>query len=432
MIEVSHLTRRFGSLTAVDDVSFSLESGEVVGFLGPNGAGKTTTMRILTGYLAATSAHTLRVAGRDVLRESLEVRRHIGYLPESVPLYRDMRVHDMMMFQGRLHGMARTELKRRVGDVLERVGVLDRRLQFVGQLSRGLRQRVGLAVALLPSPEVLILDEPTSGLDPLQRAEVRNLIRELAGEHTVLLSSHILAEIESMSERVIVLRAGQVVADGSREELTHTLGGRGYVHCEAVVGDASAAAALLQSLPGVTSVQPCGRLGIHEGFNLYGEGDLREDVGALAAQQGWALRELSIQRPSLEELFAQLVLGGESPAPKLAQDVGVLDGKASEQDAGSVPLLGVPLEMAPSSTSASPETSSTPPASDCVDEGAPALGTPGQKAVFYSLNPFDGGASRDLSKPVNTGPPPGSDTPKGAPGPSPEAESQEGQEGGSA
>lgn len=381
MIEVSHLTRRFGSLLAVDDVSFTLEAGEVVGFLGPNGAGKTTAMRMLTGYLAATSAETLKVAGYDVLRDSLQVRKHIGYLPESVPLYSEMRVQEMMVFQGRLHGMSRGDLRRRVSEVLERVGVLDRSRQLVGHLSRGLRQRVGLAVALLPNPEVLILDEPTSGLDPLQRAEVRRLIRDLAGEHTVLLSSHILAEVESMSERVIILRQGRVVADGGREDLIATLGGQGHVRMEAVVGDAEAARDLLASLPGVEEVQITERVGIHDGFTLRGGGDLREDVGALAAQKGWALRELSEQRPSLESLFAALVLG-EGPL----------------EEARAAPTAAVVEPVAPQATSGKgldllPET----PADD-----APALGTVGQKDNFYSLNPFDGGGGRDLSKPVSS------------------------------
>jgi len=379
MIEVSHLTRRFGSLVAVDDVSFTLDAGEVVGFLGPNGAGKTTTMRMLAGYLAATSAETLKVAGLDVLRDSLNVRRHIGYLPESVPLYREMRVREMMSFQGRLHGMTRADRARRIPEVLERVGVLDRKQQLVGHLSRGLRQRVGLAVALLPNPEVLILDEPTSGLDPLQRAEVRALIRELAGEHTVLLSSHILAEVESMSERVIILRQGAVVADGSREELITTLGGRGHVRIEAVLGDADEAQQLLEALPGVEQVESTGRLGIHDGFTLSGEGDLREDVGALAAQRGWALRELTEQRPNLEALFARLVMGEpvvDEPRP-------------GTSESGSPPP-SVPLTSAPSGSGL-----------DLMPAAAP-LGTPGEKKDFYSLNPFDGGGSRDLSKPVSS------------------------------
>ncbi len=377
MIEVEHLTRRFGSHAAVDDVSFRLERGEVVGFLGPNGAGKTTTMRILTGFLPATSSARLEVACFDVLRQSLDVRRRIGYLPEAVPLYREMRVREMMVFQGRLHGMPRADLKREVPRVLERVGVLDRQAQLIGNLSRGLRQRVGLAVALLPDPEVLILDEPTSGLDPLQRREVRGLIRELADEHTVLFSSHILAEIENVCPRVIIVHEGRLVADGTQEDLMRRFAGSGHVRLEAVVGNVREAIGLLDSLDVVTRVDEQGRLGIHHAFDVFGEGDLREDVGALAAQRGWALRELSWRRPTLEELFARLVLGGEELAAGATAAL-----PAGESVARAV---GPQLELAPD---------------------PPASGPAGNK-VIYSLNPFDRGAARDLGQPMDPSPQPG-------------------------
>ncbi len=311
MIEVAHLTRRFGALVAVDDLSFRLEQGEVVGFLGPNGAGKTTTMRILTGYLPATSAQEVSVAGFDVLRRSLEVRRRIGYLPEAVPLYGEMRVREMMRFQGRLHGIDRAGLRRRVPEVLERVGVADRSGQLVSKLSRGLRQRVGLAVALLPDPEVLIFDEPTSGLDPLQRAQVRALIRGLAHDHTVLVSSHILAEVESICPRVIVLNDGRLVADGTRGELTAQLGGGEQVFVEAEVGDGAQAMQALAALSGVERIEERAVEGACHAFALSGSGDLRGAVGALAAERGWRLRELSYREASLEDLFARLMLGGE-------------------------------------------------------------------------------------------------------------------------
>jgi gliding motility-associated transport system ATP-binding protein len=383
MIEVAHLTRRFGSVLAVDDLSFSLEKGEVVGFLGPNGAGKTTAMRMLTGYLPATSAERLSVAGFDVLRQSMDVRRRIGYLPESVPLYREMRVGEMMRFQGRLHRMDRASLKRRIPEVLEQVGVADRESQLVGKLSRGLRQRVGLAVALLPMPEVLILDEPTSGLDPLQRAEVRALIHELASEHTVLLSSHILAEIESICPRVIILREGRLAADGTPGKLLEEMGGSGHVAFEAVVGDAAAAETLLASLPGVERVLAGERVGIHQAFAIHGQGDLREDVGALAMVQGWAVRELSWCRPTLEQLFARLVLGtdgGEwSATAPVAREP---ESQTPELQPPESKTIG--LELAPDSK---PE---------------PELGTPGQKKIIYSLNPFDQGGSRDLTRPMDT------------------------------
>jgi ABC-2 type transport system ATP-binding protein len=309
VISVQHLTRRFGSLTAISDLSFEIEQGEVVGFLGPNGAGKTTCLRILAGFLPATSGGA-SVAGFDVLKESLEVRRRIGYLAETVPLYNDQRVEEMLGFQGQLHSLSRSERARRIPAVLERVGLLDRRRQMVGQLSRGLRQRVGLAVALLPEPEVLILDEPTSGLDPLQRIEVRGLIQELALEHTVLLSSHILPEIEAVCPRVMILSEGRLAADGTHAQLVETLGGGSCVRFEAALGaEVQDAQRLLAGIPGAQRVDDRGRLGIHHCFDIQCDEDLREDIGALAAQRGWALRELSWQKPTLEELFARIALG---------------------------------------------------------------------------------------------------------------------------
>ncbi len=411
MIEVAHLFRSFGALQAVDDLSFHLEQGEVVGFLGPNGAGKTTTMRVLTGYLPASSAARLNVAGFDVLRQSMQVRRRIGYLPESVPLYREMRVREMMVFQGRLHGMSRAELRGRIPEVLERVGVADRQRQLVGTLSRGLKQRVGLAVALLPDPEVLILDEPTSGLDPLQRREVRALIRELADEHTVLLSSHILAEVESICPRVIILSEGRLVADGTPAELIHTLGGGGHVSFEAVVGDGTAARELLASLPGVDSVEDLGRTGIHHGFRLQGQGDLREDVGALASLKGWAVRELSWSQPTLEELFARVVVAsGEfeaslasGPPSTAASPLASASAPVADASAAASPGAGA-LELSPDQ--GAPVT----PALVAPAQDSPALGEPGKKQNFYSLNPFDGGDGRDLSRPVKGSPEDGDTT----------------------
>ncbi|HVS17250.1 MAG TPA: ABC transporter ATP-binding protein, partial [Planctomycetota bacterium] len=268
MIHVEHLTRRFGSIAAVDDLTFHIERGEVVGFLGPNGAGKTTVMRILTGYLPASSGRA-EIAGLDVLRQSLEVRRRIGYLPEAVPLYREHRVGEMLVFQARLHGLARREWKARIPEVLERVGLADRERSLIGQLSRGQRQRIGLAVALLPEPEVLILDEPTSGLDPLQRLEVRKLLGELAAEHTVLLSSHILPEIEAVAPRVIILDRGRMAADGTPAELVRRLGGGSALRLEAFVGaDVEAALRVLRAIPGVGEVRDLGRLGVHHVFEL--------------------------------------------------------------------------------------------------------------------------------------------------------------------
>jgi ABC-2 type transport system ATP-binding protein len=218
VIEVQHLTKRFGQLVAVDDVSFRVEQGEVVGFLGPNGAGKTTVMRILTAFLPATSG-TVRVAGADPFWQSLAVRRQVGYLPESVPLYAEMRVAEYLFHRARLKGVAACERKRRVAEVMERCGIPEVAHRLIGQLSRGYRQRVGLADALVNDPPILILDEPTVGLDPNQVRLVREMIRELGRDRTVLLSTHILSEVELICPRVIVLSAGRLVADGRTADI---------------------------------------------------------------------------------------------------------------------------------------------------------------------------------------------------------------------
>jgi ABC-2 type transport system ATP-binding protein len=388
VISVSHLTRRFGEFTALDDVSFEVAKGEVVGFLGPNGAGKTTTLRILAGYLPATSG-SARVAGFDVLRQSIEVRRRIGYLPEAVPLYREHRVLEMLEFQARLHGMSRDDTKRRIGEVLEKVGLTDRRRDLVGHLSRGLRQRAGLAVALLPDPEVLILDEPTSGLDPLQRIEVRGLIQDLGRRHTVILSSHILPEIEATCPRVLILHEGKLVADGTQDQLVKSHGSESHVRLEAFVGaDVEGARKLLGSLPGVRAVHDRGRLGVHHQFDVVCEEDLREDVGALAAAKKWAIRELSWRRPTLEQLFSEIAHGA---APRALATAVVAQDRSAVPVGSSLPLAAV---------------SSTP-------------ATRPPKAV-YNLNPFDMGAARDLGRP------------KTIDGPTPSASEQRARESGEA
>lgn len=403
MISVAHLTRRFGSLTALDDVSFEIQKGEVVGFLGPNGAGKTTAMRILTGYLPATSG-AASVAGFDVLRHSMEVRQRIGYLPESVPLYRELRVEEMLGFHARLHGMARARTRERIGEVLSRVGLAERRRELVGNLSRGLRQRVGLAAALLPEPEVLILDEPTSGLDPLQRLEVRAILRELAERHTVLVSSHILPEIEAVCPRVIILHRGRIAADGTQSELVRSLAGASHVRLEAVLGaDAAQAARLLGAIQGVREVRDRGRVGIHQQFELVCDLDLREDVGALARVRGWALRELSWRAPTLEQIFARIALGQdplesapEAPLVQNGEPRGVeLDlGPRAGAKPGPVPAR----DGSAAATACDVPSAREVPSAAAQDSKAPAA-PPARR--IYSLNPFDRGAERDLSRPVS-------------------------------
>ncbi|MEX1024355.1 MAG: ABC transporter ATP-binding protein, partial [Planctomycetota bacterium] len=323
------------------------ERGEIVGFLGPNGAGKTTTLRMLTGFLPP-SAGTISVAGHDILRDSLAVRQTIGYLPESVPLYAEHRVEEMLLFQGRLHGLARKEAQRRGAEVLARVGLAERARTPIGKLSKGQRQRVGLAVALLPDPDVLILDEPTSGLDPLQRIEVRGLVQELAERRTVLLSSHILPEIEAICPRVIVLHQGRVAADGTPGEMLADSPRGSFVRLEAMVGFDPAAPTTamerLRSLGGVLDVRDLGALGIYRGFEIVAQSDLREDVGALAMQSSWAVRELSWHAPTLEELFTRIALGlGDG------DDAGATPGAVAVRAPESAPSpSGLPvLDLAP-------------------------------------------------------------------------------------
>ncbi len=379
MIEVSGITRRFGAHVAVDDISFEVGQGEVVGFLGLNGAGKTTTLRMLSGYLPATKG-AAKVAGFDVLRDSMEVRRRIGYLPENVPLYGEQRVEEMLMMQARLHGMTRSSRAARIGEVLERVGVSDRRRQVIAGLSRGLRQRVGLAMALLHNPEVLILDEPTSGLDPVQRQEVRGLLRDLAIEHTVLLSSHILPEVEAVCPRTIIIHRGKVVADGTKDELVRGLGRGSCVRLEAVLGsDVEGAVQSLRSIGGVVGVRDLGQLGIHHVLEVDAVEDLREDVGALAHVKGWAIRELSYQQPTLEQVFARIAVGQ-------AAEVSGADSDGAQSQPAAAPAIEEPAGLGALPMSQAEE----PKGSD--------------DRQIYSLNPFDGGATRDLSKPTEAGP----------------------------
>lgn len=257
MIEVRELTRRYGAFTAVDRISFDVGGGEIVGLLGPNGAGKSTTMRMLTGYLPPTSGGAT-VAGYDVVRESAEVRRVLGYLPENCPLYHDMKVTEYLEFRGRLRRMDRATRRRRIGEVMERCWLTAMRGRLIGHLSKGYRQRVGLADSLLHDPKVLILDEPTVGLDPGQILETRKLIRELSGRHTVMLSTHILPEVEAVCGRVIVIAGGRVVATGTLAELRAGGIGGGSGERRFVVelrADAERALSLVRAVVGVTRAE---------------------------------------------------------------------------------------------------------------------------------------------------------------------------------
>jgi ABC-2 type transport system ATP-binding protein len=305
VLRAEGLVKRFEGLTAVDGVSFGVRRGEVFGFLGPNGAGKTTTIRILTGYMPATSG-AANVAGFDVFSQSLAARRQIGYLPESVPLYTDMRVREYLNFRAKLRGMSKPDRQKRLERVVEMCWLGEAVDRPIGQLSKGFRQRVGLADALIHDPKVLILDEPTIGLDPTQIREMRNLIRQLGGKHTVLLSSHILPEVEATCDRTIIIAAGRIVAQGTVEQLRHQILGGSRVIAE-LRGNGQQMRKDIAGLGGVRNVE----LQEQDGWNrllIETSGkDVREDVSQMAARKGWNLREIRLEVGSLEEFFVQVV-----------------------------------------------------------------------------------------------------------------------------
>ena len=313
MIEVQHLTKRYGPLTAVSDVSFRVERGEIVGFLGPNGAGKTTTMRVLTGYMPPTEGKAI-VAGYDVLEQPLEAKRRTGYLPETPPLYPEMTVVDYLTFVARIKGVPRGEVKSRVGSAMERTRVTDVVERHCGKLSKGYRQRVGLAQALLHNPEVLILDEPTAGLDPKQIIETRQLIKQLAGDHTIILSTHILPEVSQTCQRVVIINKGRVVAVDAPENLTSRLCGSEtmYVQVEAMGADVKST---LEKVPGVTQISLADTRDSLTGFEVRSEAgrDVRRELAAAIVSHGWGLLELRPLRMSLEEIFLHLTTE-ETPA----------------------------------------------------------------------------------------------------------------------
>lgn len=305
MIEVQHLTKRYGGFTAVNDVSFKVEKGEILGFLGPNGAGKTTTMRVLTGYMPASEGKAL-VAGYDVFSEPIEAKRRTGYLPETPPLYPDMTVRDYLMFVSRIKGVPRSERKSRVATIMERTRISDMAARHCGKLSKGYKQRVGLAQALIHNPDVLILDEPTAGLDPKQIIETRKLIKELAGDHTIILSTHILPEVSQTCQRVVIINKGHVVAVDTPENLTSRLRGSEamYVQVDAAGDDVRS---VLAAIPGVTGVMPANSPAA-AAFEVASESgrDVRRDLAAAVVTRGWGLLELRPMRMSLEEIFLSL------------------------------------------------------------------------------------------------------------------------------
>jgi len=311
MIEVERLTKHYGPVTAIRDVSFSVAPGQIVGFLGPNGAGKSTTMRILSCFMPASSG-SARVAGHDVFRESLEVRRRIGYLPENVPLYTEMRVGPYLEFVAEVKGVSRSDRRRRVADAMDRCGVADVQNRLIGTLSKGYRQRVGLAQAIVSDPEVLILDEPTIGLDPRQITEIRSLIKSLAGQHTVILSTHILPEVSMVCSGVIIINKGAVVAQGPIDSLVDQFFPTARVEVE-IVGPPPAVRDRIRGISGVLSVED---QMVANGAARYvveaARGrDVRAEIFKLAAQQQWDLLELRRVGMTLEEVFIRIVAGEE-------------------------------------------------------------------------------------------------------------------------
>ncbi len=319
MIKVEGLSKRYARTVAVDDISFEVQKGQIVGFLGPNGAGKTTTMRVLTCFLPPTSG-TAFVAGFDVMTASMDVKKRIGYLPELPPLYPEMEVIEYLTFVGRIKKIPKAELGQRLNEVIERCAIGDVRTKLVGKLSRGYRQRVGLAQAIIHNPDVLILDEPTAGLDPKQIIETRELITGLAGSHTIILSTHILPEVEQTCEQVIIINKGKVVATDSVHNLTNRLRGSEAVavELEPQAGELTAAQAQqkLEQVSGVSRVIPKdarnGRLRF-EVESLQGR-SIRPELARAVVESGWSLHELYPVALSLEEVFLQLTASDVSAA----------------------------------------------------------------------------------------------------------------------
>lgn len=309
MIEVDHLSKDYGTYQAVCDLSFAVESGEILGFLGPNGAGKTTTMRILTGYLPATSG-TARVAGFDVHENSMAVRKSIGYLPETPPLYPEMSVEGYLDFVAQIKGVAAGDRPRRIDSALKRCALEDRRKSLITTLSKGYRQRVGIAQAIVHDPPVIVLDEPTVGLDPRQIIEVRQLIKSLAGQHTIILSTHILPEVSMTCDRIAIINRGKLVTTNSPDALMNELeAGNGYV--VEVAGTLDQAKTALEVVAGVKAIAPMPQAGLAEGhlrlsITTEGPTDPGRDLSAALVHGGLGLYELKRSRASLEDVFLTL------------------------------------------------------------------------------------------------------------------------------
>jgi len=307
VIEVQHLSKSYGRVTAVDDISFRVERGEILGFLGPNGAGKTTTMRILTGYMPATQGKAI-VANFDVFEQPLEAKQRTGYLPETPPLYPDMTVHEYLTFVAKIKGVAAGDRAQRIRQVMDRTRVADMSSRLCSKLSKGYRQRVGLAQAIIHNPDVLILDEPTAGLDPRQINETRQLIKELAGDHTIILSTHILPEVSQTCQRVVIINKGKVVTVDTPDNLTARLSGSATIYVQ-VDPSGSDPTPTLSRVPGVTRVAESNRSQNVVGYEVDSEPghDIRREIARAVVSNGWGLVELRPMRASLEDVFLTLI-----------------------------------------------------------------------------------------------------------------------------
>lgn len=310
-IEVQRLQKAYGRHIALRGIDFRIDEGEVVGFLGPNGAGKSTAMKILTGFLAPSGGRAA-VMGHDVLCEPIEARRQLGYLPENAPIYPDMRVRDYLDYTARIRGLGRGSRAAAIARVSEQCGITDRLEQTVGSLSKGYRQRVGLAQALLHEPRILILDEPTTGLDPNQIVDIRNLIRDIGRKRTVLLSTHILSEVQATCDRVLIIHRGEIVADGATDQVTSLTGGHGrIVHVTFAPGKVAPShaqvAEAVSRIEGVEAVLPVEAADPrHHAFQVEARRDVRADLFRLAVEQQWLLVELAREKTTLEEVFRRL------------------------------------------------------------------------------------------------------------------------------
>ena len=318
-IQVNGVTKRFGQTVAVDDVSFDVRQGEVVGFLGPNGSGKTTTMRLLTSYYTPDSGKVL-IEGIDNQEHDLVTRQKIGYLPENNPLYGDMLVTEYLSFVGNLRGMSSAEISGNMDRVVDQTGVAEVFYRPINQLSKGYRQRVGLAQAMLHLPDILIMDEPTEGLDPNQRLTIRDLIRDLGREHTILLSTHVLREVEATCDRVLIISRGRIVAQGTVDELRDAAQQDSVVHVEVRGNGAEEALAELETVEAVEAHEaPDGR--VRYEVSVTGERDIRGDVFELVTERGWALWELHQESGRLEDLFHTLTMQPEQQDDEEQADV---------------------------------------------------------------------------------------------------------------